>query len=75
MAADGLERAMLAGAARALRKRADRQLAIVKAQTEVNEKGAVVRSAEGAVAAGLSAEFAGLAAEFERDAELRDGRA
>ena len=64
---DPLEAELLAGAAAALRKRAERQAKIAAEGTTFGDRGAVIKRGEAAIAERLSATLAALAAEFERE--------
>jgi|HubBroStandDraft_1064217.scaffolds.fasta_scaffold325953_2 hypothetical protein len=80
---DPLEAEFLAGAASALRRRADRQARISADGTTFGDRGVSVRTGEAAIADRLSAVLSALAAEFERvangshdviDLETREAR-
>jgi hypothetical protein len=62
---DPIEAALKAGAASALRARADRQAKISKDGTVYSDDGSPIRSGEGAIAARVALTLARLAAEFE----------
>jgi hypothetical protein len=64
---DPLESDMLAGAAAALRKRADRQAKIAASWTTIGDRGAVIKRGEAAIAERMSTVLAQLADEFEQE--------
>ena len=61
------DRAIMAGAVRALRRRAERQADRARAGSAVNEAGVLVRTGEAAIAARLAETLAKAAAELERE--------
>lgn len=67
--ADSVARAILAGAAAALRRRAARQIQIATNWTTAGERGALIKGGEAVLATGLAATFTDLAEEFERGGE------
>jgi hypothetical protein len=64
---DPIEAALKAGAASALRARADRQAKISQDGTATAEDGSPIRTGEAAIAVRVSLTLAQLAAEFERE--------
>jgi hypothetical protein len=62
---DDIEAQIVAGAIAALRKRADRQVRIARAETTTAERGARVMTGEGRVALRLAEAFNELAAELD----------
>jgi hypothetical protein len=64
--ADPIESAFLAGAVRALRRRAARQARIAAAWSTLGERGAVIRQGESAIALRVAQALSELAAELEQ---------
>jgi hypothetical protein len=62
---DEIEAAFVAGAVSALRKRAQRQAKLAAEGTAVGDRGAVIRTGEGALAARLAVALEDAAAELE----------
>jgi hypothetical protein len=65
---DPIELAILAGAAAALLRRAQRQERIARDRTSVGDRGAVIRDGEATVAQRLAEAFSELAAELDVEA-------
>jgi hypothetical protein len=70
MSADRLEADMRAGAAVALRRRAQRQAELAKAGTTFGDRGVTVRTGEAAIAERMVSVFSQLASELEQERDF-----
>jgi hypothetical protein len=70
MSADPFEDAVAAAAVRALRRRAERQVQIARAETTTGERGAHIMTGEGRIALVLATTLAALADEIDARGRL-----